>query len=305
MDRPWKREELEKMSIEELRNILKNRGQVSSGYKAKLIEKILGNKPVKVARKPKIEIKQEAPIANIPRDVLLITLYGLDYDSVVRTCRTSKQLNRVCEDERFWQEYAKRNNLKKFDPNDTWKITAQKASKELSSFATPIRGKILGAVHWILTEDPNKGLTFDTSHGSNFGGDEDYPLSDKQYNEIIFRGPVKVSIPYLTNEESEDERAKMIVTESFGKFKEGDEVYVEEPWADEDQYIIEIKPNTKYGSTLRHVIDSIYRGIWGLPKNEKRQLSDLIDDIYIPHAYFEGLGLPQKEEDFYTLSAGN
>src|ERR1700722_14032371 len=50
MERSWRRDELEKMKPEDLRNILRGQGQVTSGYKDKLIKRILGELPPRPAR---------------------------------------------------------------------------------------------------------------------------------------------------------------------------------------------------------------------------------------------------------------
>jgi hypothetical protein len=313
MERRWRRNELERMSKPELQQILRNIGQSTTGYKAQLIKRILGESRPEYTRKTlseretepqsrytKPEIRQESPLTQIPKDVLLETLYKSDYEGIVKLCRTSQQFNKICEDDKFWENYAKRNNIGRDSlfPRGGWK-EAVKYYGKISRFSIPMYGRILGNINWIMIEYPDN-LEYDPDYGSDFGGHDFIPIPKEEYNKIILKGPVKVAIPHL--EKGED---TMEILQNYGKFKKGDEVMMEEPWVDEKQYIIEIKPNTNYGSTLIHVLDSIYRGIWGLPENENRDLEDLIDNVYMPHPYFEGLYVPELRENFWKLASGS
>lgn len=168
----------------------------------------------------------------------------------------------------------------------------------MSKFTKVSHGKILNNINWFLVHPP---IHLDYLERNPENGRTDYNhISEDEYKKIVFKEPVNIGIPKLIKEKGEDLDG-MRILKDYGIFKKGDLVIVDEPWEDDPQYILEVIPNTTYGSTLRHVLDSIYRGIWGLPSDEKRPITELISNVDIPHGYFEGLKLPTKDQDYYIL----
>ncbi len=145
MERDWRRDDLEKLDKPALQKILRNRNQSATGYREQLIKRILGEIPPKPTRisstsnrsrqvssteseksslipVPTVEPSNTgSSLTNLPYDVLLLPFYNLTYHQIIARCRTSQKFNKICNDERFWKEYAERHGIKKENPIDTWK----------------------------------------------------------------------------------------------------------------------------------------------------------------------------------------
>lgn len=300
MEKYWKRDELEKLDKPGLRKILEDRGQNTTGYREQLIRRIVEEVPLKLTVKPKTEKqpigeREFSLLSDIPRDILFETLFKLDYEDVVKTCRTSTIFNKICQDERFWKDYAFRHNIKRENSDETWRITVKYHGK-MSRFSSEINGRVLTGIVWILTKLPDN-LYF---RERNNGNVRDIPIPKEEYNKIVFRKVVYVAIPKLIEGNEEDPEG-MFIIENYGQFKKWDSVFLDEPLPGEPQYVIKIKPNTTYGSTLKHVLNLIYKGIWGLPMSGTRPLSELIGNIRFLRIYFGGLQIPSKKENYYKL----
>jgi hypothetical protein len=306
MERKWRKGELENLSKPQLQDILRNRDQSTTGYKEKLIRRILEEVPLRLTVKPKrreevTEERKFSLLADIPTDVLFETLFKLSYEDIVKICRTSTKFNRVCRDERFWQDYAKRHNIRKENPEETWKITVKYHNK-MSRFSTPIKGKILKHLVWDLTTPPIDLNYEERVIGSTFVF---IYLEQEEYDKILFRKTVSISIPKLVKSEKFEYEDDLYILEEYGNFRKGESVFLEFPDKTEPQHIIKIKPNTTYGSTLKHVLWSIYHGIWGLPLRENRDLHKLIGNIKSISFLlgFNYLELPSEGKDYHKLIA--
>jgi hypothetical protein len=317
MEKVWKRSELEKMTKPELQKILIIKGQNATGFKEQLIKRILGESRPEYTRKstkpegksqlpiePPREIVRKSELELLPYDVQLLPLYKLNYEDIANICRSSKTLNRVCKDERFWKEYADKNNINKTNPQDTWKETVKYYGK-----MTRFSGEyILQDINWHMYEDPKEKLEYFDKEKEEF-----IPLTKEEYNQIVFKKPVKVFIPKLVVVRNFRNSSRIL--QDYGKFKKGQEVAIEENWEPRSDNVIEVKPNTTYGITVIHLLDSIYRGIWGLPKNENRPLNTLIKDPHflMGHPYFGGLyiyknpyvRIPPEFRNIYKVNAGS
>lgn len=306
MDRPWKREELEAKSKSDLQNILKNKGQSTTGYKEQLIKRILGESRPKISRninrstEPKSTIinpepikppKEKLNLERLPYDVELLYLYELDYDDIVRTCRASKTLNRACRDERFWENYANKHNIEKKDKNDTWKEAVKRIGMK-SEFIVPVNGEILTGIYWNIIHYPSVRSIFEIRKGKNFRS----LLTEEQLEKIVFENPVTLYTPHLESFIKEDKGFKLL--KPYGRFLYWHKsVAMRDPKDLGHDYItgrVHIIPNTKYGSTLKHVLKSIYNVIWGLTGDEKRSLHELIENPP-SHYYFDGISLVDKK----------
>ena len=124
-----RKDELQKLPIEEIRRIARDKGLKTSGLKSKLIDNILkdeqgqkatkGRKTLPVERikreekeerktlpiKERIEERREpeATIYNVPIDIKKLSAIKLEYPELLRLCSTSKELSGICRDPKFWQ----------------------------------------------------------------------------------------------------------------------------------------------------------------------------------------------------------
>jgi hypothetical protein len=112
-----------------------------------------------------------------------------------------------------------------------------------------------------MTEDPLKSAEYSQEDGFS-------EISKKDFDKVIFEDKVRIAIPQLIVARNGSD---WLILKKYGKFKEGDVVFMDEPLCNEEQNIIEIRPNTECGSTLGHVLDLIYRGIWGSQRIKKDQ----------------------------------
>jgi hypothetical protein len=258
MERQWRRDELERMSKPELENILRNRGQSTVGFKAKLIQRILGEGPPKMSnpRKEEPKLSLEERINNLRR---------LDYDEVIEECRKFKELENVCDDEKFWEAYAKAfRNIKKSNPNETWKEAAKRESK-FSLFKGAF-GKNIDNIVWDMVNKPlAKNIKYvPVGHRQN-----PLPFPVKEFDKILFEKPITVKFTGIIKKPQGYK-----ILKSYGEFDEGDLVNL----SDENELEMIIEPNTPEGSTVRHILDSVYRAVWDLPENENRDIRELIED---------------------------
>lgn len=137
MERDWRRDDLEKLDKPALQKILRNRNQSTTGYREQLIKRILGEIPPKSSRisstinrsrqvssteseKSSLipgstaePLNTGSSLTNLPYDVLLLPFYNLTYHQIIARCRTSQKFNKICNDERFWKEYAERHGIKR------------------------------------------------------------------------------------------------------------------------------------------------------------------------------------------------
>lgn len=121
-----RREELSRLSIEEVRKLAADRGLRTSGLKSRIIDDIIkhDNKiPVPKGRKSEMitETKRDldtknktnlsperSSIYNIPLDVKKQSALGLNYPDILNLCKTDKQLSSICSDPNFWKNKLSR-----------------------------------------------------------------------------------------------------------------------------------------------------------------------------------------------------
>lgn len=304
MERQWRRDELEAMKIEELRNLVKNRGLSTTGHKAKLIQILLGEKQGKQARiikeketprsepenresepirkepeiptiKPKI-IPKDTTLQDLPYEIMIEPFYKLSVKEILHSCRTSQKIDEICNDEKFWKEYARRNNIKKTDEKDTWKNIVMSTEK---IYAKGEDDKYI--LHRILWEVNQMPVIFENGKWKSLIE----WLSNEEANKVIFptspssqglKPPVTLYSPKISIASGKFPAPVNTFKVKKGWTKQGGIptnalLYLPETM---DSYppLSEIKiiPDTPYGSTVGNVLNSIYRHIWklnGTPQN--------------------------------------
>lgn len=335
MDRNYREDELNSLKIQQLKDIAKNRGLKSSGLKYKLVQRILQNQvtsqpnlsaqktsssvgqKIKSLRSEKESnpksIIQESSLLSLPKDVQKEALLKLDYPEIIKICKTSKQLGEICNDERFWKLYCENRKLTKNLPTDTWKQTAILSYLGKDNYDDEDR--FLGNLSWDISVIPkntpgqdrpdieinrkNKsppGVSPTPNLPKELQGiavaeiwwDSLIPLTAKDFRKIVFRGPVEIEVPDYSII-----RRESIESESDLKMPESK--------------VFTLHPDTPVGSTLGHVLEEIYRHIYGLRDNEKlmsiAELS-IYPDFYISHSYWEGMTL-DPSNTYYRVDLGS
>ncbi len=143
------------------------------------------------------------------------------------------------------------------------------------------KGRVLSEIVWKIISPPYDLRKFVDAEDDI---DEKYNtefkiLTDKEYQKIVFRDPVKIFIPFLGadyyDEDIDDYPAKKFI----------------------------LKPDTPVGSTLKHTLEKVYRKMYGL--NNKEKLKDAGDifgeEFYYKSPYFEGFGTKKKQGEYKIL----
>ena len=318
MERSWRLDELEQMSLDNLKTILRNSDQSTTGYKQKLISRILGEIPPKSSRNStkkttSISLRSESPnLLDLPYDVLLLSFLNLTYPQIIAKCRTSQKFNKICNDEKFWKQYAEKHHIKKENSTDTWRETI-KYNGKMSRLVNLEDRQVLSEINWRIYENPSNRLRYSVD-------DKTIPIPQDEYNKIVFKRSIKVLIPKLVKIQNsqvstKNSQVSTKILRDYGLFKKGNDVRVDETWTPDNSNVIEVIPDTNYGITLERLFDSLYRGIWGLPKNESRPLEELVKypRLIVGHPYFEGLYIyenpyivwPSGLGKIYKINAGS
>jgi hypothetical protein len=92
-------------------------------------------------------------------------------------------------------------------------------------------------------------------------------IPPKDLSKILFREPITIAIPYFDEEKGwfEVNRSK----------------------------VIQITPDTPVGSTLKHVLNSIYKGMWG--SRPKENIETVLNDESGTKFYFTGIQPPRDK----------
>ncbi len=224
-------------------------------------------------------IKDISYFDNLPRDALILVLLELPYAEIAKRCKLSKKVNSLCNDERFWRQYAENRNLQKDRESDTWKQTA--IINYLGRYYPNKDGHILSEIQWTIETAPYDLYRFidaldDEELDDNTGI---IHLDNKDYQKIVFRDPVKIVLPFFPGE-SEDDSPDIVLT---------------------------LIPDTPVGSTLEHTLDQVYRKMYGLTKNEDLVNAKEIlgEDFQTGHPYFEGFSKRRRTDGAYEISLGS
>lgn len=326
MERNYTKEELSKFKIPQLKDILRNRKLKVSGKKQELIDRILADQGPEVEelteKVEELSIQDPFALLALPKDVQRETLLKLNYKDIAKMCSTNKELSNICQDDRFWQAFAERRELKKDLPTDTWKQTAILDYLGKENYSDPNKNYILGKISWDISVMPKNTPNEDrldieknrwNKYGILSGGnlpplppemvgiaisyfdenlDKMVLLSEKDLKKIVFRGPVKIGVPFY-----DEIRNEWIVDEYE---------YIEK--YDYEINVFILQPNTPVGSTVGHVLEQIYRHMFGFKANEPlKSIAEISanPDFYVSHSYFEGLEKPSQNRDYYEILLGS
>ncbi len=230
-------------------------------------------------RTPNISSKDISYFDNLPRDALILVLLELPYAEIAKKCKLSKKVNSLCNDERFWRQYAENKGLVKDRESDTWKQTA--IINYLGRYYPNKDGYLLSEIQWTIDSAPYDLYRFIDALDNEDLHDSTgvIPLDARDYQKIVFRDPVKIVLPFFPGE-SEDDSPDIVLT---------------------------LIPNTPVGSTLEHTFDQVYRKMYGLTKDE-----DLVDatdilgeDFQTGHPYFEGFSKRRRTDGSYEINLGS
>ncbi len=112
--------ELDKQNRDKLINsILAHQEKLEANEKKQKARKV-NTKLISRKTSKDISSKDISYFDNLPRDALAYILLKLNYDEIAKRCKLSKKINSLCNDERFWRQYAENRNLKKDRESDTY-----------------------------------------------------------------------------------------------------------------------------------------------------------------------------------------
>jgi hypothetical protein len=269
MGEDYNEEDLRAMTIPDLKQILEYRGLVKSGNKATLINRIL--------------------TSQTPREE--------------RTLK-KKEERRERKEER--KEEKRRTELpvevisgEVTPPTEiTPKISPKLPVYEVQPDSTFINSQrdpdlVLGDIDWIISDYPRtrnqevemgKVLNVDRPYLGYIGGRKLFELPKSQLDNIVFHRLVAITVPQLEKDEKNNKY-----------FVDYDNVKT-----------FTLKPNTQSGSTLGYVLESIYRQIFKIPRDEElRDVKDIYGSVDIKYPFFEGLEKPTKESPSYKVLFGD
>lgn len=265
MDTDYNEEDLWAFTVNDLREILRSRGLAVSGKKADLIDRILTSQDIleKYERKKETKKKTETPGYELPVEII-----GPPKEISPRSTSSSSSPRSTSSTPRL--------PVIEVQPDSTFTKT------------TDAPNIILGDISWDLNDAPKTGnkdilmgqkLERNSSRLGYIGGKTLYELPKKELDNIIFHNLVAIRVPQLNKNED-------------GKY-----------FLDEDDLkTFTLKPDTPSGSTLKHVLDSIYRQMFKIPPNKPlKDVKDIYGSVYIEYPFFEGLTKPTISSPSYKL----
>ena len=294
MDTNYTEEDLNVFTIPDLREILRARGLKVSGKKADLIERILTSQdiPEIYTKKGKTELpvriigptKEEYPRPKgeeYPRPKGEGKIYKKEITSsfpsiISAPVEPPTDLSSPLSSPINSTSSSPRLPVYEVIPDSTFIKT------------TDAPNIILGDISWDLNDAPKTGnkdilmgqkLERNSSRLGYIGGKTLYELPKKELDNIIFHNLVAIRVPQLNKDED-------------GKY-----------FLDEDDLkTFTLKPDTPSGSTLKHVLDSIYRQMFKIPPNKSlKDVKDIYGSVYIEYPFFEGLTKPTISSPSYKL----
>ncbi len=191
----------------------------------------------------------------LPNDVLSLILIYCSYPEIVKIFTICKKFSRI-NNEIFFKRYAEIRDIKKERVSDTYKqivILYYLGKYERRQV------KLLAEIQWIITEPPINLERMSTAESFIYVN-----LTQEEYNQIVFRDNVTISVPHIEDLE------KITNHHQFVKMCDKKEIrYIE----------FELQPNTPAGSTVKYVLHKIYEKI-------NTQKSNV---LIIKQFYFTGL----------------
>jgi hypothetical protein len=216
----------------------------------------------------------------LPKDILYTIVEILIPHQIITRCSISKMFNKLCKDKQFWKFYANTKYIPKLNYDTLLNIV-------LISYIV-VMDDILEYITWLTPDLLNKAekqIEYDRIEDDNSEDSIEYDterLTDSDWNKIIFNNPVKLSVPDYTFLNTNPS------TREYGYKK------------------IILYPDKEYGSTLRHVLEQIYRNMNGLSTTDNLIPSNKLygKNVRIRHNFFEGLKY-DTETDTFEPEMGN
>ncbi|KAK9386391.1 hypothetical protein V1515DRAFT_136945 [Lipomyces mesembrius] len=243
----------------------------------------------------------------IPKDILSLILYYLDYFDIAKILRSCKYLNKICDTESFWFEYYKIKKIHEQTLGVTMKANVQYHFMYFKSYTGPtrLRIRLFDNIKWDVRTNPLKTAEYleeyykiaDDGFLEEYDAEAkaiEYLITNREWCKIAWLGEINISIPNLHKLGENETRRSMLAINSFGKFKKNDRITFNKPDTAETSYqtvdtkTTIITPDTIHGITLRHLLCSIYKEIWCIC-NREINLRDIIDNPHIEEFSFQFL----------------
>ncbi len=205
----------------------------------------------------------------LPTDLVKLLLVHLNFKEIYRFLRISERYHQLVHDENLWSLYAKTKNRPA-------SLRDHALLDHFGYFVNPsFHFDDDAQMSWYTHMAPSAKYSMDVTVN---GRDERFDT--EQFDKIFFRGAVRIQVPHRGRPET---LPRDLVPEPNMMIR-----HEAEERLDKNKKTFTLEPDTSVGSTLKHVLEQIYKNMYDLKDTEiNKSLSDfgihLTDDEVIQY----------------------